>query len=198
MNRPLIATAILAIATTIANTSAIANQSSATKTAYILQVSSNLGCDKLDIALVSQSNGNTQNLTFTTSAFAAAELETGTYRFGKVSCAKEGNINTLDVLEDQLAALPLVENKIYYGGRIILRESVNNNESPDILDNCPRDISRARGASSNSCRDGVGINSSSKRAIEVFAPAVNEHEISVVRKAFDATETSLTYLPLRG
>ena len=74
----------------------------------------------------------------------------------------------------------------------------NNNESPDVLENCPRSISRARGASSDSCRDGVGVNSSSKGTVEAFAPSVTEQDIAAVRKAFKATETSLTYLPLRG
>ena len=196
MKRITIITAILAIAAF----SATANQTNATNTAYVLQLSSNLGCDKLDIELVPQSTANTQRLTFTTSAFAAAELETGTYHFGKVSCAREGKVNTWDILEGQLAALPLSESKIYYGGKIILREDsmADNNESPEVLDNCPRGISRARGASSDSCRDGVGVNSSPKGTVEAFAPSVTEQDIAAVRKAFKATETSLTYLPLRG
>jgi hypothetical protein len=196
MNRYFIASAILAVAAS----SAVANPTKAPNTAYVLQLSSNLNCDKLDIELVPQSNANTQRLTFTTSAFAAAELETGTYHFGKVSCAKEGKVNTWDILEGQLAALSLSESKIYYGGKIILREDsiADNNESPDALDNCPRSISRARGASSDSCRDGVGVNSSPKGTVEAFAPSVTEQDIAAVRKAFKATETSLTYLPLRG
>ena len=196
MNRFFIASAILAVAAS----SAVANQTKAPNTAYILQLSSNLNCDKLDIELVPQSNADTQRLTFTTSAFAAAELETGTYHFGKVSCAKEGEVNTWNILEGQLAALSLSESKIYYGGKIILREDsmADNNESPEVLDNCPRGISRARGASSDSCRDGVGVNSSPKGTVEAFAPSVTEQDIAAVRKAFKATETSLTYLPLRG
>ena len=55
---------------------------------YILQVSSNLGCDTLEIEVVSTKDQSSQRLIYKTSAFAATVLPAGDYVFGGVTCTK--------------------------------------------------------------------------------------------------------------
>jgi hypothetical protein len=59
-------------------------------------------------------------------------------------------------------------------------------------------MSRARGQSSNQCRDGVGVDTSAptSKQINVYRPEVTEQDISVVRSALSASKAQLLYLPL--
>jgi len=175
-----------------------ANYSPAT---YIMQVSSNLNCETLDIELISQTDDTRQYIRFGSSAFSAVELPSGTYAFGGVTCTNKKDAKVHDLLSDKIAPIQLNAGQAYYGGRIIFKEivAVDANGTPDVFSNCPRVISRARGQSINYCRDGVGVDTSAKtsKQINVYRPEVTDQDLAVVRSAFSATKEQLLYLPLK-
>jgi hypothetical protein len=174
-----------------------ANYSPAT---YILQVSSNLSCETLNIELISQADDTRQHLRYGSSAFAAVEMPSGFYTFGDVTCINKEDAKVHDLLRNKIAPIHLYAGQAYYGGRIIFEEvvAVDANGSPDVLSHCPRVMSRARGQSSNQCRDGVGVDTSAptSKQINVYRPEVTEQDISVVRSALSASKAQLLYLPL--
>jgi hypothetical protein len=175
-----------------------ANYSPAT---YIMQVSSNLNCETLDIELISQADDTRQHIRFGSSAFSAVEVPSGTYAFGGVTCTNKNDAKVHDLLSDKIAPIQLNAGQAYYGGRIIFEEvvAVDANGTPDVFSNCPRVISRARGQSVNDCADGVGVDTSAKTSkhINVYRPEVTDQDIAVVRSAFSASKEQLLYLPLK-
>jgi hypothetical protein len=179
-------------------TAAISEPSSAT---YIMQVTSNLSCETLDIVLISQADNTHENIRFKSSAFSAVDLPSGVYTFGDVICTKKRSTQVHDLLSKKIAPLHLAAGQAYYGGRIIFQELVtmDANGSPDVLSNCTRSISRARGESSNECRDGVGVDTSAQTSmqINVYLPEIMDEDIALVRSAFSATKDQLLYLPLK-
>ena len=179
-------------------TAAIAEPSPAT---YIMQVTSNLSCETLDIELISQADNTHQNIRFKSSAFSAVELPAGAYTFGDVICTNKKNVQAHDLLSEKIAPFYLTAGQAYYGGRIIFQElvTVDPNGSPDVFSNCTRSISRARGVSSNECRDGVGVDTSAQTStqINVYLPEVLDEDIALVRSALSATKEQLLYLPLK-
>jgi hypothetical protein len=181
--------------------SAAAVYTEASPATYIMQVTSNLSCETLDIELVSQADDTRKNIRFTSSAFSAVEVPSGAYSFGDVICTNEENAQTHDLLSEKMPPLNFSAGQAYYGGRIIFQElvTVDPNGVPDVLDNCTRGTSRARGANSNECRDGVGVNTSAKTntQINVYLPEVTDEELAVVRNAMSATKEQLLYLPLK-
>jgi hypothetical protein len=179
-------------------TAAFADPSPAT---YIMQVTSNLSCETLDIQLISQADNTHENIRFKSSAFSAVELPSGAYTFGDVICTNKRSTQVHDLLSKKIAPLFLTAGQAYYGGRIIFQEvvTVDANGSPKVLNNCTRSISRARGESSNECRDGVGVDTSAQTStqINVYLPEVMDEDIALVRSAFSATKDQLLYLPLK-
>jgi hypothetical protein len=175
-----------------------ANSSPAT---YIMQVSSNLSCDTLDIELISQADDARQHIRYGSSAFAAVELPSGTYAFGDVTCTNRKDAKAYDLLSDKIAPIHLNAGQAYYAGRMIFEEIVTMDAigSPDVFSNCTRNISRARGKSINQCRDGVGVDTSAptSKQINVYRPEVTDEDVAVVRSAFSATKEQLLYLPLK-
>mgnify|MGYP000668580548 CR=1 FL=1 len=182
----------------VAATSAIARPSPAT---YIMQVTSNLSCETLDIQLISQVDNALENIRFKSSAFSSVELPVGAYTFGDVICTNKENAQIHDLLSKKIAPLNLAVGQAYYGGRLIFQErvTVDVNGTPKVLSNCTRSISRARGESSNECRDGVGVDTSAQTSTEinVYLPEVKDEDIALVRSALSATKEQLLYLPLK-
>ena len=168
---------------------------------YIMQVSSNLSCETLDLELVSQADGTRQSIRFSTSAFAAVELPSGTYAFGDVICTNKDGVEAHNLLSDKIAPIHLNAGQAYYGGRIIFQEVVakDANGSPDVLSNCTRIISRVSGERSNECRDGVGVDTSAQttKQINVYLPEVTDEDLELVRSALSATKEQLLYLPFK-
>lgn len=170
------------------------------KVSYVLQVTSDLHCDQLDIELISES-GAIQILSYTTSAFAALDLQPSLYSYGDLTCLRGGTAESFSVLNDKLDVVTLSAGSHYYGGRLIFikQKKLDTNANPEVLDNCPEVISRARGEASNECRDGVGIDSSAAltEQINIFAPEVTETEIEAIRKALSVDKSQLQYLPIK-
>jgi len=169
---------------------------------YIMQVTSNLSCETLDIELISQADNTHQNIRFKSSAFSAVELPAGAYTFGDVICTNKESAQVHDLLSEKIAPFYLTAGQAYYGGRIIFQElvTVDPNGSPKDLNNCPRIISRARGESSNECLTAVtGIYPSAQTStqINVYLPEVLDEDIALVRSALSATKEQLLYLPLK-
>lgn len=185
----------------ITSFSTLASTTTPSNSLYVLQLASNLGCESLEIELLPESGEKAYALTYNTSAYAAVALKPGNYQFGKVSCEIDGTKQVMNILEGQLPPLNLTEEKIYFGGKLIFKQSsaITLNDAPDVLDNCPRHTSRARGTPNNSCRDGNGISTGPKKIkkVDVFAPIVEEKDISIVRNAFNVTESEIAYLPLQ-
>ena len=168
---------------------------------YIMQVTSNLSCETLDIELISKVDASRKNIRFTSSAFAAVEVPSGAYSFGDVICTNKENAKAHDLLSENMPPLNFSAGQAYYGGRIIFQELVtaDPNGAPDVLSNCTRSISRVRGASSNECRDGVGVDTSAQTnmQINVYLPDVTDEDLALVRTAMSATKEQLLYLPLK-
>jgi hypothetical protein len=179
-------------------TAAVAEPSPAT---YIMQVTSNLSCETLDIVLISQADNTHENIRFKSSAFSAVDLPSGAYTFGDVICTKKRSTQEHDLLRDKIAPLYLTAGQAYYGGRIIFQEIVtaDANGSPDVISNCTRITTRARGKSSNECRDGIGVDTSAQTSTQInaYLPEVIDEDIALVRSAFSATKDQLLYLPLK-
>ena len=193
---------LLTFAISLLPASAIAKSSDPAPATYIMQLSSNLNCETLDIEMVSQAQNIRRFIRFTSGAFAAAELPEGTYSFGEVTCTKQEGAQTYDLFEDKVAPFQLTAGQAYYGGRMIFEEvsEVDVNGAPKVLSNCTNLRSRARGESSNDCRDGVGVNATAQQSkqIKVYFPDVTDEDIKVVRTAMSATKEQLKYLPLKG
>jgi len=170
-----------------------------TQVTYILQVSSNLGCDNLDIELTSNKLDTPKFLKFNSSAYAGVDLPQGDYSFGNVICLDKDGRQTFDVLSEKIMPLSFSAGKVYYGGRLIFQKVDNpdSDRAPNVLDNCTQMISRKR-VSSNECRDGVGVETSAQTRyqVNVFAPEVTDKDIEVVRSALSMSESQLLYLPI--
>ncbi|MEP2653281.1 MAG: hypothetical protein ABJH06_14960, partial [Paraglaciecola sp.] len=167
---------------------------------FIMQVTSNLSCETLDIELISRADNTHENIRFESNAYSAVELPSGAYEFGDVICMNKENAQTLDLLNDKIAPINLTAGQAYYAGRLIFQEvvEVEANGSPNVLSNCPRIISRARDESSNACHDGIGVDTlaQTSKAVNVYLPEVKDEDIALVREALFATESQLLYLPL--
>ena len=168
---------------------------------YIMQVTSNLSCETLDIVLISQADNTHENIRFKSSAFSAVDLPSGAYTFGNVICTNKGRAQVHDLLRDKISPLYLIAGQAYYGGRLIFQEivTVDANGSPDVISNCTRITTRARGKSSNECRDGIGVDTSAQTSTQInaYLPEVIDEDIALVRSAFSATKDQLLYLPLK-
>jgi hypothetical protein len=99
-------------------TAAIAEPSPAT---YIMQVTSNLSCETLDIVLISQADNTHENIRLKSSAFSAVDLPSGACTFGDVICTKKRSTQVHDLLRDKISPLYLTAGQAYYGGRIIFQ-----------------------------------------------------------------------------
>lgn len=170
------------------------------KVSYLLQVTSDLECEQLDIELVSTS-GTTKVLSYTTSAFAAIDLLAGKYTYGDMRCSHDGQTESFSILADSIEAVSLNSGSHYYGGRLIFtkQKALDANANPEVLDNCPEVISRARGEATNECRDGIGVDTRAVQAsqINVFAPEVSDGELAKIRNALSVTASQLLYVPLK-
>lgn len=164
---------------------------------YLLQVSSDLGCDVLTIEL--SAKGQSHNIEFTKSAFASVALPAGEFSFGNVMCRTGKAQRSFDVLQNKLMPLTVKAGQTYFGGRLIFKESEPVDGAGNVLDSCSRFISVARGKKQDNPCDGAGLESTTQpaRRVEVFMPDVSEDEINVVRKALSADKDSLKYLPLQ-
>lgn len=180
---------------------ALAKSSDTAAATYIMQLSSNLNCDMIDIAFVSEKDGTQKHIKFGSGAFAATQLPAGNYSFGDITCVNEDKTQTFDVLSKILKPVNIKSGKTYYAGRMIFQEvsATDANGIPEVLDNCTRVMSRARGETSNECRDGAGVDTSAKNAkqLNVYVPDVTDEDIARVRKALSATPEQLQYLPLK-
>ncbi|MFT6088011.1 MAG: hypothetical protein ACJA11_003283 [Glaciecola sp.] len=168
---------------------------------YLLQVSSNFECREINIELVSHTGPVAQSLQFKDSAFALAELMPGTYRFGDLKCVSSNKGS--DVFEISLSTLPPIELKSgqgYYGGKLIVKQTADRTVqgTPNVLENCPNVISKARGDNDDDCTDGVGVNTSpiETKTINVYAPVLATADLERVRKALQVSEEQLLYIPL--
>ncbi len=185
---------------------ALANPVNSTRATYILQVSSNLGCDSLEIELMSQDKSTRGKLIFKSNAFASVELKEGIYLFDEVICKLKGNSQSFDMLKDKILPFKLNGNQAYFGGKLIFLEStdVDAHSELEVLSNCSNIISRTRGDKNGDsiqgteCRDGTGVDTSHQvfKQIKVFAPKATDEELSTVRTALNATKDQLIYLPL--
>ena len=167
---------------------------------YLLQVSSNLACATINIELVSHTGQVMESLQFKDSAFALAELMPGAYRFGDLKCVspnKESEVH--DISLSTLAPIELKSGQGYYGGKLIVKQAAVKTvqRTPDVLDNCPNIISKARGANDD-CTDGVGVKTSpiETNTINVYAPLLATADLERVRKVLKVSDEQLQYLPL--
>lgn len=167
---------------------------------FILQLSSNLNCDKIEIELVSQLDLRSQTLQFIPEAFAGAKLAKGSYKYGDVKCISNNAIQTFDSLLSELHVVSVSSGNTVFGGKLIIKQTTlnENQTTPDVLDNCNRNISRARGEANNACRSGVGVNTSIDKSavINVYAPKLSGAEIERVRATLQVSERDFVYLPL--
>ncbi len=181
----------------IGSASAFAQSADFAPATYILQVSSNLSCETLNIQLVSESGESRQNLTYSKNAFASTSLAPGSYVFGDVTCSNGDNQETLDVLKGKIAPLHVATGQAYYGGRIIFQEVATDERTPKTLSDCPYVNSRQRGEKSNNCQDGIGVDASVTKQVNVYAPDVTDEHIAEVRNALSVSKEQLLYLPLK-
>lgn len=167
------------------------------KANYLLQVSSDLGCEVLTIEL--QAEKQSHYLEFTNSAFASVTLPQGTFSFGNVMCKTGQTQQPFDVLKDKLAPISVAAGQTYFGGRLIFKEAQPVDGSGNVLESCTRFISVARGEKQDNLCDGAGLSSTSQpaRRVEVFMPDVTDADINVVRQALSASEETLKYLPMK-
>lgn len=167
---------------------------------YLLQVSSNLDCEQLEINLSSQNASKTHTLRYTQGAFAAVNLPKGSYTFSSLSCtSKQFGQEQFDDLLSSLAPISISVGQNYYGGKLILKQTLGIEQNlPDVLENCTNIISNARGESSNACTDGVGVSTDiePQRVLSVYAPELAEEKVQVVRNALDMSSSELVYIPL--
>ena len=180
--------------------SSVAMAESSTPATYIMQVTSDLGCSRLSIELVSDPQNTVKTMNFSKGAFAAVELSPGLHTFGDIACTIDDEVETLDVLNKKMLPLRVEAGRMYYGGRLIIKTSdiSEPNTTPESLANCTRNISRIRGDEDNECRDGVGVSSNeATKTIDVYMPEVRETDINRVRSALSATQEQLIYLPLK-
>lgn len=171
------------------------------KSTYLLQVSSNLNCQTLEIEVGSDKGTTDAKLVFDQGAFAAVDLAPGKHSLGTVTCHNSPRgTETFNVLENGVAPFQLQAGQAYFGGKLILLEENQGPDSsaPDVLQNCVRSISRARGAENTNCRDGVGVATSRRgaRFVNVYAPKLASDEVQSIRAALSATENQLVYLPI--
>lgn len=167
---------------------------------YLLQVSSNFTCGAINIELVSHTGQVAQSLQFKDSAFALAELIPGTYRFGDLNCVSSNKKS--EVFEISLSTLSPIELKSgqgYYGGKLIVKKTEDKTvqSTPNVIDNCPNVISKARG-DNDDCTDGVGVDTSpiETQTINIYAPVLANSDLERVRKALQVSEEQLRYIPL--
>jgi hypothetical protein len=167
---------------------------------YLLQVSSNLACGAINIELVSHSGQVAESLQFKDSVFALAELMPGTYRFGDLKCVSSNkDSEVFDISLSTLAPIELKPGQGYYGGKLIVKQSADKTvqRTPDVIDNCPNVISKARG-DNDDCTDGVGVNTSpvETKTINVYAPAMATADLERVRSVLQVSDEQLLYIPL--
>jgi len=164
---------------------------------YVLQLSTNLGCEILNIDLVSDSTNSTNTLQFTKGAFAAVELMPGNYQFGSLTCSSNGREDVVfHEVFAQLPSLSLKEGEIYYGGRLILKDVTQETQASALKD-CTVNISRVRGADNNEClTSGADESRLKKRRLNVYVPVLDKEDINTVAKALAGNSQDLIYLPL--
>lgn len=192
---------ILAIVFILSTVPVFAKAADTAPATYILQVSSNLGCEKLNIELIAKRGGTSHFLTFDNTAFAAIDLPAGGYSYGDVNCTIKGNTQTFENLLSKISPLHLASGQGYFGGRLIFKKAddVDPNETPEQLSNCTREFSRARGEEkSHECRDGVGVKNMVTEQVSVFVPEVSDKDLETVRKALNTNREQLLYLPLKA
>lgn len=167
---------------------------------YLLQVSSNLACKAINIELVSHTGQVTESLQFKDSVFALVELMPGTYRFGDLKCVssnKESEV--IDISLSKLAPIELKSGQGYYGGKLIVKQAADKTvqRTPNVIDNCPNVISKARG-DNDECTDGVGVNTSpiETTTINVYAPVLATADLERVRNVLQLSDEQLLYIPL--
>ncbi|NQY13935.1 MAG: hypothetical protein HRT81_08770 [Henriciella sp.] len=175
---------------------------SAPEAQFILQVSSNLDCDTLNVELRSVSGEHTGKLVYSSNAFSAASLPAGTYQFGQVTCFDGPNgTQAFDALKTMSGPFQLQPGHAYLSGKLVVMQTEDTavQTLPDVVDNCVRGTSRFRKEPRDDCRDGTGIKGDRKTAsaVNFYAPLLTPDEIASIRSAFSATEEQLIYLPLR-
>lgn len=174
---------------------------SAPEAQFILQVSSNLDCDTLDVELHSVGGQHTGKLVYTSNAFSAASLPADTYQFGQVTCYDGANgTQAFDALQTMSEPFQLQPGQAYLSGKLVVMQIEDSTDQslPDIVDECVRGTGRFRKEPRDDCRDGTGIKGDREtaRAVNFYAPQLTQDEIASIRSAFSATEEQLIYLPL--
>lgn len=178
-----------------------ANETTAPPATYVLQVASNLNCAQLDVQLLDPEGQSAGVLVFHTGAFAAAELAPGDYALGTVTC-HDGDHGTeaFDHLKDTVAPFSLASDQAYFGGKLIFQATPSepDESSPDVVNQCIRGTGRFRKEPADECRDGVGIATERRagRAVNFYAPRLQDGDLDRIRAAFSASEDQLRYLPL--
>ena len=179
--------------------SAAADTSFAPST-YVLEVSSNLECARLEIEMVARDQKASAELVFGDGAFSAAELSPGDYTLGTITCVdSHRGTETFDLLSQSAAPISLKPGQAYFGGRLVIQEAVDvNGSTPSVLDNCVRGTSRFRKEESDDCQDGVGVNGGrpASKSVSLYAPKLKQTEIDRVRSALNATQEQLIYMPI--
>lgn len=165
------------------------------KATFILQVSSNLQCDALTIALNSQ--GRQHYLEYTTNAFASVTLPEGEFTFGNVMCRKGDDQKILDVLQDKLMPLYVDLGQTYYGGRLIFKQNIAS-QTDEYIENCRPVISRARGVKQDNLCDGGGLETlaQASRQIAVYKPVITDEQLETISRVYAGEGEPLQYLPL--
>jgi len=195
MNRLLLLTLLSAAANAVS-----AADTQSLPSTYILQVSSNLECQSLEIELLPKDGAHPHVISFETGAFGAASLPPAEYNFGAVTCHEGARgTETFEMLKGTLRPVSVKAGQAYFGGKLIIKEIEQAaSTTPDLIDNCVRGTGRFRKESSNECRDGVGV--SGKAAVEkivnFYMPPLKKDEIDEIRDALNASEDQLVYMPI--
>lgn len=138
---------------------------------------------------------------FGTGAFSGIKLPAGEYSFGEVTCKSNSYNESFDLLSDKFSPVTVSAGQTYYAGRLIFKELKEDDlsDTPSELESCPRTISRARGESDNSCRDGVGVkNKSGKKQVNIYLPEESDEDVSKIQMALNINEDQFKYLPLKS
>lgn len=174
--------------------------SNAAPATYIMQVSSNLGCDTLHVQLVSKTQDAPYEIVFGSGAFAGVQLPAGEYEFGDVNCKSSTSKESFDLLSKRMSPITLNPGQTYYAGRLIFKELKDDelSDEPKELSSCTRTVSRARGDSDNSCRDGVGVARRDKKQVNIYLPQESDEDVSKVQIALNISQEQFKYMPLKG
>lgn len=180
----------------LASLPALAAVSESEPATYILQTTSNLNCDVLNIELASEDNNFATQLSYTDGAFAAVTLPSGMYSFNNVICVNADKVETLDLISEKVTPFFVSAGQTYYGGRVIFEQVME--EKQKVINDCTRIISRARGQGDGECftSDTEFSPLAASSVINVYIPKQSEKDITTIRNALGVEKQQLRHLPL--